>query len=85
MTEPVRVTLIGKPDCHLCEDAEQVVRAACAELGVGWERRSILDDPELADLYWEKIPVVLVDGVSHDYWRIDPHRLRAALRVSPPR
>jgi hypothetical protein len=79
MPEPTRVTLIGKPDCHLCEDAEVVVRAVCDELGVGWEARSITDDPALADEYWEKIPVVLVDGVSHDYWRIDAARLRAAL------
>lgn len=79
VTAPVRVTLIGKPDCHLCEDAEAVVRAVCADLGVGWEKRSITEDPMLADEYWEKIPVVLVDGVSHDYWRIDPTRLRTAL------
>lgn len=77
----VRVTLVGKPDCHLCEDAEAVVRAVCGELDVGWEKRSITEDAELAEEYWEKIPVVLVDGVGHDYWRIDPVRLRAALRT----
>lgn len=79
---PVRVTLVGKPDCHLCEDAETVVRAVCEELGVGWQKRSISEDPELAEAYWEKIPVVLVDGVGHDYWRIDPVRLRRALTGS---
>lgn len=81
MPDPApRVQLIGKPGCHLCEDAEQVVAAVCAEAGERWERRSILDDPTLADEYWELIPVVLVDGVRHDYWRIDPDRLAAALR-----
>lgn len=80
MTEaPPRVRLVGKPDCHLCEDAEAVVSAVCAELGVGWDRVSITEDPALADAYWELIPVVLVDGVRHDYWRIDPQRLRTAL------
>lgn len=74
-----RVTLIGKPDCHLCEDARAVVAAVCAETGESFEERSILDDPELADLYWEQIPVTLVDGVQHDYWRVDADRLRAAL------
>ncbi len=76
---PARVTLVGKPDCHLCEDAEAVVARVCADLGVGWERRSILEDPVLADAYWELIPVVLVDGVRHDYHRVDPDRLRAVL------
>jgi hypothetical protein len=78
VSEP-RVTLIGKPDCHLCEDARAVVATVCAETGEEFVERSILDDPELADLYWEQIPVTLVDGVQHDYWRVDPDRLRAAL------
>jgi hypothetical protein len=75
----VRVRLVGKPDCHLCADAEQVVAAVCAEVGATWERVSITEDPSLADAYWELVPVVLVDDVQHDYWRIDPQRLRAAL------
>jgi hypothetical protein len=55
------------------------VSAVCGELGVGWEERSILDDPRLYDEYWEKIPVILIDGRIHDYWRVDPGRLRRAL------
>ena len=73
------VTIIGKPDCHLCDDARASVMAVCAELGVEWEERSILDDPGLYDEYWEKIPVILIDGRVHDYWRVDPQRLRRAL------
>ena len=74
-----RVTLIGKPGCHLCDDAEPIVAAVCVELGVTWEKRSILDDPTLFDEYWEKIPVVLIDGRVHDFWRVDPDRFREAL------
>jgi hypothetical protein len=73
------VTVIGKPDCHLCDDARASVMAVCAELGFEWEERSILDDPGLYDEYWEKIPVILIDGRVHDYWRVDPQRLRRAL------
>jgi hypothetical protein len=79
MGEP-RVTLIGKPDCHLCEDAAAVIAQVCAETGDTWHELSILDDPVLADAYWERIPVVLVDGQPHDFWRVDPVRLRAALQ-----
>jgi len=74
-----RVTIVGKPDCHLCHEARVQVSAVCGELGVGWEERSILDDPRLHDEYWEKIPVILIDGRIHDYWRVDPGRLRRAL------
>jgi hypothetical protein len=74
-----RVTLIGKPDCHLCDDARAVIAGVCAETGDQWAELSIEDDPALFDEYWERIPVVLVDGAPHDFWRIDAKRLRAAL------
>ena len=77
----VRVTLIGKPGCHLCDDARDVVARVAADLGVGWEELSILDDAELHELYWEQIPVTLVDGRPHDFWRVSEERLRAALRA----
>jgi hypothetical protein len=41
--------------------------------------QSILDDPELAARYSEEIPVLLLNGKVHNYWRIDPVRLMAAL------
>jgi hypothetical protein len=80
MTE---LTLIGKPDCHLCEDARSVVRTVLAESEfseVTFDERSILDDPALFDEYQEEIPVVLIDNRVHNIWRVDPARLRSALR-----
>jgi hypothetical protein len=80
-----RVTLIGKPGCHLCETARGVVEAVTAKMGVSWQELSILDDPQLAEKYWEQIPVVLVDGEQHDYWRVDERRLTKALQGRPRR
>jgi hypothetical protein len=74
-----RVTLVGKPGCHLCDEARPVVAAACADAGLEWAEVSILDDPGLADSYAEQIPVVLIDGRVHDYWRVDALRLATAL------
>ncbi len=81
MTDPVppRITLISKPGCHLCGPAREVIERVARDLGVQWVERSILDDPELSAAYWEQIPVTLVDGVQHDYWRVDESRLRRAL------
>jgi len=76
------LTLIGKPDCHLCDVAREVVETVVADLpddSVVVEERSILDDPALYEQWWEKIPVVLVDGELHAHWRVSPDRLRAAL------
>ncbi|GAB3450409.1 glutaredoxin family protein [Phycicoccus ginsengisoli] len=76
---PPRITLIGKPGCHLCDDARVVIERVAADLGVGWREVSVLDDRELLERYAEQIPVTLVDGRQHDYWRVDEARLRAAL------
>ncbi|MFD9906909.1 glutaredoxin family protein [Streptomyces sp. NPDC059063] len=73
------VTLIGKPGCHLCEDAEAVVARVCGELGVAWEKKDITEDEALHQEYWEQIPVVLVDGEQHTFWKVDGERLRRAL------
>lgn len=73
------VTLIRKPDCHLCDDAQLVIEKVCADLGVPWERKDITQDEELHRKYWEQIPVVLVDGAQHTFWRVNEDRLRSAL------
>ena len=80
------LTLIGKPGCHLCDDARDVVGSVVAKLAndasaptITLEERSILDDAELHELYLEDIPVLLINGKVHNYWRIDPVRLRTAL------
>ena len=76
------LTLIGKPDCHLCDVAREVVETVIAELpedAVDVEELSIADDPALYAQWWEKIPVVLIDGELHGHWRVSPDRLRAAL------
>ena len=78
-----RITLIGKPGCHLCDDARAVIERVAREEGVEWEELNMLDDPELVARYAEQIPVTLVDGRHHDYWRVDENRLRKALSAPP--
>lgn len=79
------VTLIGKPDCHLCDVAQGVIERVVAELpdrvadNIDVVEASIAEDPALFELWWEKIPVVLIDGQLHAHWRVTPDRLRDAL------
>ena len=56
-----RITLLGRPGCHLCDDARAVIERVAAELGVGWEERDITASEEDLREYWDKIPVTLVD------------------------
>ena len=77
---PVTVTLIGKPGCHLCDDARAVVTEVLAGRdGVALVEKSIVDDAELHATYWDEIPVVLIDDVVHTIYRVDAERLRVAL------
>ena len=74
-----RITLLGRPGCHLCDDARAVIARVAADVGVGWEERDITASADDMREYWDKIPVTLVDGVQVDFWRISEARLRAAL------
>ncbi len=49
--------------------------------GTGWTELDALADTsgELLDEYGDRLPVLLLDGVEHAYWRIEPTRLQAAL------
>ncbi len=75
------MTLIGKPGCHLCDDARAVVEKVAAATGAVLVEQDITQDEELYRRYWEQIPVVLVDGEQHTFWRVDELRLRRALAV----
>ena len=75
-----RVVLITKADCHLCEDARDAVSRVTASLGLEWSEELVDHQPELRERYAEEIPVVLVDGVQRDFWKIDEARLARVLQ-----
>jgi Glutaredoxin-like domain (DUF836) len=77
-----RITLISRVDCHLCELARGAIQEVAAELGVGWVEVDVDADPELLRKYSDQVPVTLVDGRQHDFWRVDPARLRLALSIA---
>lgn len=74
-----RITLYSRPGCHLCDEARIVIERVCADLGESFEEHSIDDDQALREQYADEIPVTLVDGRQHDFWRVDEARLRTAL------
>lgn len=75
------VTVVSRQGCHLCEVAEADVARICADLGVEWTTVDVDADPDLRAEYGDYVPVILVDGNEHGYWRVEEDRLRAALRV----
>ncbi len=90
MSKTIDVTLIGKSGCHLCDEARVTVNAVSGALRaentgvarhvqVNMVEHDILVDEELYAKYAEEVPVLLINGKIHNYWRIDPERFRAAL------
>ena len=73
------ITLLTRPGCHLCDEARAVVTRVAADLGVPWEERDITRSAAELAAYCDKIPVTLIDGVQHDFWRVSEQRLREAL------
>ncbi|KEI45308.1 glutaredoxin family protein [Saccharopolyspora rectivirgula] len=74
-----QVTVLTRRDCHACEQAVADVRRICGELGATWEAQDVDSDPELQAEYGDRVPVILVDGAEHGYWRVEEERLRRAL------
>jgi glutaredoxin len=81
--EPARVTVISRVNCHLCEVAKQIVDRVTGDLGVAWVEVDVDADPDLVAEYSDLVPVILVDGAVHDYWRVNESRLRQALAAAP--
>ena len=74
MPEP-RLGLITRPGCHLCEDAKVVMDRIAAATGERWTEIDVTSDLELEREYGERVPVVLLDGREHGYWRVEEERL----------
>ena len=73
------VTLITRVGCHLCDEADAVLTRMSAELGFGLERHDVDADPALRAEYSDRVPVILLDGKEHGYWRVEEARLRRSL------
>lgn len=72
-----RLTLYTRPGCHLCEDAVAVL----ARIGEPFEEIDISGDRELEAEYGDRIPVIVLDGKEHGYWRVEEQRLRRDLEA----
>ena len=71
----MRLTLLTRPGCHLCDVAKEAMDRISSRTGEQWVEIDITNDPALEDEYGMRIPVVLLDGKEHGYWRVEEERL----------
>ena len=76
----VQVTVIGRDECHLCDDATRVIEGVLTGFhDVTLDTRKVEENPEWLEFYTNKVPVILIDGVEHGYWRVNEKIFRGAL------
>ncbi len=76
----VTVEMMGKPGCHLCDDARSIVRTVLDDFPeTEFVEHNILDDAEMFETMKDDIPIVVVNGRRHATWRVDAKEFRAAV------
>ncbi|MFJ6195866.1 glutaredoxin family protein [Micromonospora sp. NPDC092111] len=75
MATDARLALITRPGCHLCEDAKAALDRVVAVTGDRWVEKDVTGDIDLEREYGDRLPVVLLDGKEHGYWRVEEDRL----------
>jgi glutaredoxin len=73
------VTIYSRHGCHLCEVAEKTLAEVADELAFEIEIIYIEDEPELISLYSDQIPVIHIDGLHHDFYKVDLERFKSSL------
>ena len=74
-----QVVIYSRVNCHLCQEAENNVREVMAKIPFELEVIYIDGDQELEKLYGEEVPVTLINGAKHDYFRVEKKRFSEAI------
>ena len=75
----IRLTLLSRPGCHLCDEMRRDVEALLGDLPQEWNVVDVDRDPDLARRYGDSIPILFVNG--HLFAKIRLPRLSSKLRL----
>jgi len=67
--------LLTRPGCALCGSAREAMTRVAERSGVAWREVDVTTDQDLEREYGDRLPVVLLDGREHGYWRVEEARL----------
>jgi glutaredoxin len=74
-----KVVIFSRQNCHLCHEAEKIVREVLSDISFELEVINIDGNAELESLYGEEVPVTMINGAKHDYFRVDKKRFSEAV------
>ena len=75
------ITIYSRQGCHLCNDAQKTLESMREELNFEIEVIDIDKDAELIKLYSDQVPVIHIDGIHHDFYKVDPFRFKSSLET----
>ena len=73
------ITIYSRQGCHLCDDAQKTLESMREELNFEIVVIDIDQNAELIKLYSDQVPVIHIDGIHHDFYKVDPLRFRSSL------
>ena len=82
MPELPGVTLYGKPDCHLCDEAEDRLVGLSRRVGLRYRKVDIQGDPGLFARFRYRIPVIEIDGGATLDWPVTEEQAWSAVRAA---
>lgn len=74
-----KVEIFSRADCHLCDEAKQLLDAVALDTPFELICRDVDENPDWQRLYGREVPVVLINGRKRFKFRIDEKALRRAL------
>ncbi len=82
MSQPKSVVVYSRRGCHLCEEALSTLTTLRLQAGPSTFEVSeifIDGDSDLEVKYGDQVPVIVIDGKVHDFYRVDPERFLGAI------
>ena len=80
MSNPIRVIILSRKDCHLCEVVYRMAVRLQRELHIDTKKRSIEGDTDLLERYGALVPVVLLDDIEYFSGHVTEVELRRAIK-----
>ena len=80
MSNPIRVIILSRKDCHLCDVVYRMAVRLQLELHIDTKKVSIEGDTVLMERHGARVPVVLLDDIEHFSGNVTEGELRRAIK-----
>ncbi len=80
MSNPIRVIILSRKDCHLCDVVYRMAVRLQLELHIDIKKISVEGNTDLMERHGARVPVVLLDDIEHFSGNVTEGELRRAIK-----